>query len=108
MISSLKMLDISESDKRYLLSVKFFLYYLFSGNKIVINPTVHSKICVICTRGKKSRLKGIYELLKCGLGTEDERHEVEFIRDYLSYDTINDTSIIVPASIVVYTPQNHD
>lgn len=105
-ISSLKMLDISESDKRYLLSVKFFLYYLFSGNKIVINPTVHSKICVICTRGKKARLKGIYELLKCGLGTEDERHEVEFIRDYLSYDTINDTSIIVPASIVVYTPQN--
>ena len=105
-ISSLKMLNIPESDTRFLLSVKFFLYYLFSSNKLVINPTIHPKTCVICTRGKKARLNGIDILLKYGKGTEDERHEVEFIRNCLSSDTINDTSIIVPASIVVYTPQN--
>lgn len=105
-ISSLKMLNIPESDNRFLLSVKFFLYYLFSSNKLVINPTIHPKTCVICTRGKKARLNGIDILLKYEKGTEDERHEVEFIRNCLSNDTINDTSIIVPASIVVYTPQN--
>ena len=105
-ISSLKMLNIPENDNRFLLSVKFFLYYLFSSNKLVINPTIHPKTCVICTRGKKARLNGIDILLKYEKGTEDERHEVEFIRNCLSNDTINDTSIIVPASIVVYTPQN--
>lgn len=104
-ITSLKMLNISDSDKRYLLSAKFFLYYLFSSNKLTINPTIHPKTCVICTRGKKARLKCIDELLKLGLGNEDERHEASFIRNCLSSDTINDTSIIVPASIVVYTPQ---
>ena len=105
-ISALKMLNIPENDKRYLLSVKFFLYYLFSSNKLVINPTIHSKTCVICTRGKKARLRGIDSLLKYENGTVDERHEVEFIRSCLCHDTINDTSIIVPASIVVYNPQN--
>lgn len=105
-ISSLKMINIPENDKRYLLSTKFFLYYLFSSNKLVINPTIHSKTCVVCTRGKKARLNCIDNLLKEAKGNEDERHEVEFIRNCLSDDTINDTSIIVPASIVVYTPQD--
>lgn len=105
-ISSLKMLDIPEDDKRYLLSIKFFLYYLFSSNRLVINPTICPKTCVICTRGRKARLNSIDNLLKQGKGTDDERHEVEFIKSCLSDDAINDTSIIIPASIVVYTPQN--
>ncbi len=55
-VSSLKTLDVLENDKRYLLSTKFFLYYLFSGNKLIISPTIDEETCVICTRGKKARV----------------------------------------------------
>lgn len=94
--------NLSPSDPMYLLCTKFFLFYLFAENPIVIKPTVDQKKGVLCTRGKNSRIAEIQNLLKGIIGNEDERHETNFMIECLQDDTINDTSICVPASIVVY------
>ena len=78
------------------------MHYLFSGNPIVIKPTIDNKVCVLCTRGKNKRIAEIDSLLKNGCGTDDERHEVEFLRKKLAEDSKNDTSIVIPGSILVY------
>ena len=93
---------LKSTDKRYLLIVKFFLFYLFDENPVVIKPTINRDICVICTRGKKVRIKEIQSLLKGSIGNEDENHEVEFLLSLIKDDTVNDTSITIPASILVY------
>lgn len=89
-------------DKRYLLATKFFIYHLFGEKQIVIKPTVDTEVCVLCTRGKKSRILEIESLLSKGNGKIDERHEVEFIYNYLIKDNNNDTSITVPASVLIH------
>ena len=94
--------DISSTDVRFILCVKFFLFYLFDENPVVIKPTIDREKCVICTRGKNSRLKKLKTLLRKSVGTEDENHEVEFMLSRLASDSINDTSITIPASILVY------
>ena len=94
--------DISSSDVRFILCTKFFLFYLFDENPVVIKPTIDREKCVICTRGKNSRLKELRSLLCASVGTEDENHEVEFLLSQLESDSINDTSITLPASILVY------
>lgn len=90
------------SDVRYLLASKFFIFYLFLENTIIIEPTVDENVCVLCTRGKNSRKAEIKKLLSTGTGTEDERHEVNFLIECLENDTRNDTTITIPASILVY------
>lgn len=57
--------------------------------------------CVICTRGKNTRIRAIQNLLKSSVGNEDENHEVEFLLSQISNDSINDTTITIPASILV-------
>lgn len=94
--------DISSSDVRFILCTKFFLFYLFDENPVVIKPTIDREKCVICTRGKNSRVKELRSLLCASAGTEDENHEVEFLLSQLESDSINDTSITLPASILVY------
>lgn len=94
--------DISSSDVRFILCTKFFLFYLFDENPVVIKPTIDREKCVICTRGKNSRVKELRSLLCASVGTEDENHEVEFLLSQLESDSINDTSITLPASILVY------
>lgn len=94
--------SLSSTDKRYLLIVKFFLFYLFCENPVVIKPTIDKEVCVICTRGKKTRINEIQSLLKGSIGNEDENHEVEFLLSQIKDDTVNDTSITIPASIIVY------
>ena len=89
-------------DKRYLLSVKFFFFYLFDENPVVIKPTISRDVCVICTRGKNTRVKEIQSRLKDSIGNEDENHEIEFLLSNIKDDTVNDTSITIPASIIVY------
>ena len=69
---------------------------------MVIKPTLDDKKCVFCTRGKNSRIKEINALLKEYTGTDDQRHETNFMLDILNEDIINDTSITIPASILVY------
>lgn len=94
--------DICSKDTRFLLSVKFFLFYMFDENPVVIKPTISRDKCVICTRGKNTRVKEIQFLLKNSIGNEDENHEVEFLLNQIKDDSINDTSITIPASILVY------
>ncbi len=97
-----KITTISSSDVRFILCVKFFLFYLFDENPIVIKPTIDREKCVICTRGKNSRIKELKTLLQNSDGTEDENHEVEFLLSRLVPDSKNDTSVTLPASILVY------
>lgn len=94
--------SLSSTDKRYLLIVKFFLFYMFDENPVVIKPTISRNVCVICTRGKNTRIKEVQLLLKNSIGNEDENHEVEFLLSQINEDTVNDTSITIPASILVY------
>lgn len=94
--------NISSYDPRFLLTVKFFLFYLFDENPVVIKPTISRDICVICTRGKNARIKEIQSLLKSSIGNEDENHEVNFLLSQIINDSINDTTITIPASILVY------
>lgn len=93
---------ISSYDTRFLLTVKFFLFYLFDENPVVIKPTISRNICVVCTRGKNTRIKEIQSLLKSSIANEDENHEVEFLLSQIEGDSINDTTITIPASIIVY------
>ena len=94
--------NISSHDNRFLLATKFFLFYLFDENPVVIKPTINKDICVICTRGKNKRIKELQALLKFSIGNEDENHEVNFLLSQLTKDSINDTTITIPASILVY------
>lgn len=94
--------NISSYDHRFLLVVKFFLFYLFDENPVVIKPTINREVCVICTRGKNTRIKELQLLLKSSIGNEDENHEVEFLLSQITDDSINDTTITIPASILVY------
>ena len=94
--------NISSHDNRFLLTTKFFLFYLFDENPVVIKPTIHKDICVVCTRGKKIRIKELQSLLNSSIGNEDENHEVDFLLSQITEDSINDTTITIPASILVY------
>lgn len=92
----------SISDTRFLLATKFFLYYFFDENPIIIKPTVDSDKCVLCTRGKKQRSAAVKTILANEYGDKDDRHEVEFLHSRLLNDENNDTSVLVPASILVF------
>lgn len=94
--------NVSSYDMRFLLAVKFFLFYLFEENPIVIKPTICRDVCVVCTRGKNTRVKEIHSLLKKSIGNEDENHEVNFLLSQIKDDSVNDTTITIPASILVY------
>lgn len=94
--------NISSCDSRFLLTVKFFLFYLFGENPVLIKPTINRDICVVCTRGKNTRIKELQSLLKSSIGNEDENHEVKFLLSQIINDSINDTTITIPASIIVY------
>lgn len=93
--------SIKDYDKRYLLSTKFFLYYLFDENPVNIKPTMNEEQCVFCTKGKSRRIKNLKNLLETSHAGEDAKHEVEFMESQLVQDYRNDTSICVPASIEV-------
>ena len=57
---------------------------------------------MICTRGKVARITEVKKLIKTSCGNENQKHEVEHLIKRLAEDTVNDTSIVIPASIVVY------
>lgn len=97
-----KVEGVTNDDVRFLLCVKFFLFYLFGERPLLIQPTVSEKICVICTRGKNSRIAELNKLMKNSNGNDDENHEVQFLLSRLLPDKTNDTSITLPGSIIVY------
>ncbi len=105
-VSSLRRIpDVDATDPRYLLATKFFLLYLFRENPVIIKPTIHPEVCVICTKGKRQRISALQKLLISGYGNADERHEAENICSILRNDERNDTCIIVPASILAYAKE---
>lgn len=93
---------ISVTDTRFLLCVKFFLFYLFDENPVVIKPTIDKDKCVICTRGKNTRVNEVKLLLNNSIGNQDQNHEVEFLLSQIINDIKNDTTVTIPASILVY------
>lgn len=102
-INSLRKINgIANSDPKFLLCAKFFLYYLFNENPVIIKPTISKDKCVLCTRGKNSRINEIQKLINNSIGNKDENHETQFMLNILKDDTCNDTSIVIPASVVVY------
>ena len=93
---------ILPDDRRFLLISKFFIFYLFSEMPIVIKPTVDKNICALCTRGKCKRIEQLSKLGQKKTGKNYQLHETNFIIKYLKQDLINDTVVLLPASIVVY------
>lgn len=101
--STLRKIDtIKSTDERYLLTLKFFLYYLFDENPVVIKPTINKEKCVICTRGKSNKIKELKIMIKESIGNEDENHEIQFMISQLKADLKNDVAILAPASILLY------
>ena len=100
--------NVNSNDQRFLLIAKFFLFHYFNKSPVRIKATVDEKHCVLCTRGKKKRIKVIEDLLSQGLGTPDQRHEVEHLKYCLTLNETNNTTLLIPGSIVVYNPENLD
>lgn len=94
--------NIQADDSRFLLATKFFLYYFCDRNPIEIVPTIHERICVLCTKGKQRRVRAVQMLRQTNLGTEDQDHEVENMCNVLKQDSINDVCITLPSSIKVF------
>lgn len=99
---------ITQYDHRYLLTMKFFLHYLFGERRIIIKPTIDNKVCVLCSRGRLQRTKHVNDILKNSVANDDMRHEAEHLLYSLNQDTVNDTTITIPASIIVYDKEKRD
>ena len=98
-----RIMHLLPDDECFILSSKFFLYYLFNNRQLAINPILHKTKCVICTKGKKSRIQELQQLLADSRAADaDKKHEVCALIDYLQNDSINDVTITVPGSTVVY------
>ena len=95
--------EIEPCNSWYLLTSKFFLFYLMNEMPVVIKPTtVSPEVCVLCTKGRRKRVDVIEALLRPPKGNEDDIHEVENLCNVLKKDLKNDICISLPASIVVY------
>ena len=101
-LGALRTKEYDPYDSRFILCTKFFLYYLFNENPLVIKQTINPTKCVLCTRGSKARINGIQKLLDTSIGNEDENHEVVFLLSVLEGDDKNDITISVPGSILIY------
>ncbi len=106
LVSHFRMLRVEEDDSRYLLIIKFFLFFQFDNHHLRIEPTIHSSTCLWCTKGNRRRVIRLTEMIESEefCGTKDQSHEVEFMRDQLKDDKINDTTITIPGSIIVLAP----
>ena len=104
-ISALRSIKGIEScDLRYLLATKYFLRSVFEDRRIVINATSSSPACLFCIKGKLNRTKVIINHLSSYPPAPDPiRHEVEHMLNVVSTDTKNDTAILIPASILLFS-----
>ena len=99
-VSYARRMHLPVDDATHILTTKYFLYYFFGGRELFIKPVLHESKCVICTKGRNSRITELKKLLTTG--SEDEKHEVEAMITYLEDDHINDTTITISGSTVVY------
>lgn len=105
-VSSLRSIaDIRDCDPRYLLVTKYFLRSIFGNRRVVIDATGNAKNCLYCVKGKLSRLRAIDAHLTnySADPLDPERHEVEHLKSVIAPDTKNDTAILIPASIKLYS-----
>ncbi len=104
-ISSLRSIKGIEScDLRYLLATKYFLRSIFEDRRIVINATSPSPVCLFCLKGKLNITKVISNhLLNYPPAPNPMRHEVEHLLEVVSNDTKNDTAVLIPASILLFS-----
>lgn len=94
--------NLNATDSRYIVLIKYLLYYLLGEYPLQIIPTVSDDVCVITKRGKVARIKEVQALLDAGNGSEDSRHEVQTLLEILKSDSTNDLCIAVCGSIVAY------
>lgn len=106
-VKYLKMIDdIESNDPRFLLITKFFIRYVFDENPIIIKSALDEKKCVICTRGSKKRISTLQLILNSANGCDDDIHEVQAIINFLKTDNVNDVTITISGSTVVYSKNN--
>lgn len=101
-VQNFKKMGLEQDDNRFLLVTKYFLYYLFNERKLEIIPTLHDRICVLYTQGSRKRLNAVKRLLDASRSSPDILHEGMFLYSRLKMDHKNDTSLILPCSIIVY------
>ncbi len=99
-VACLRSIGADVFDERYILTVKFLLYYIFAERRLEIKPVTNPKKCVICTKGKQRRIVELSKLMYDG--TEDQQHEVKAMMVYLQNEQLNDIAITVPGSTIVY------
>ena len=90
-------------ETQILLTTKFFLYYLFDRNNVILEGTIHNEICVLMDQGTKKRIKSIDDLLKNHSDTtnKDSIHEIDFLKKILESETTNELTVTVCSSILV-------
>lgn len=94
--------SISAADSRFIILAKYFLYYLLGEYPLRIIPTVDETKCVLVKRGRTARITEINKLLNLGNGSDDSRHEVEFLRTVLEAEKTNDVCVMICGSIITY------
>ena len=94
--------NVDMADFKYLMVVKYFLYYLFGGRNLAIKPTIDEEMCSLCNAGCKKRVDSVQRYLNNSKAKEDINHETEFMIMRLKEDKKSDLSICIPASIEVY------
>lgn len=102
LVSHLRQATRPAHDSAYLLATKFFLYYFFDERTVFIEGTLNPELTVFCSRGRRQRLEHLEDLLRNNQASEEKRHEIKFLYSRLKDDSRNDTSLIIPASIIVY------
>lgn len=104
-ITSLRSIKgIKESDPRFLLVTKYFLRSVFEDRRFVINATGSTNECLYCVKGRQNRLRVVDEHLKYYNPAPDPtRHEVEYLRNIIASDIKNDTAILIPSSLILYS-----
>lgn len=86
----------------YLLSIKFFLFYLFNENNFEIKNTIDKQKCVLVNRGRKAKYRELKKIIdKTENINKDTVYESKAMLKVLSAETKNDISICIPASTII-------
>lgn len=97
-------LEQAPNHSNYLLTAKYFLHHLFNRRSIEILTPVDPKRSVLCTPNLKGQREALDTMLKKNLGSETQRHEVEFLKTRLEDDFKDDVILTIPSSILAYGP----
>ncbi len=86
-----------------LLVSKFFLYYLFSEQRVELIGTVDAQIAAMLERGRRRKVGALNALIDNNRNAdEDDLHELIALKNILETEKGNDAALIVCSSIKVY------